>query len=69
MTTASIRTIAHQAHGIERVALSVGLALVSWGRVRAERTAISRDEHARRIQLARDNATREHSAHRFGIAA
>jgi len=69
MTTASIRTIAHQAHGVERLALSVGLALVSWGRVRAERAAISRDEHARRIQLARATASREHATHRFGITA
>ena len=69
MTTASIRTIAHQAHGIERLALSIGLALVSWGRVRAERTAISRDEHTRRIELASGNTCREHTRHRYGIAA
>jgi hypothetical protein len=69
MTTASIRTIAHQAHGLERLALSVGLALVNWGRVRAERTAISRDEHARRIELARSTTSREHTVRRYGIAA
>lgn len=69
MTTASIRTIAHQAHGVERLALSLGLALVTWGRVRAERSAISRDEHARRIELARANSGRAHALHRYGIAA
>jgi len=72
MTTASISTIArqaHQAHGVERLALSVGLALVTWGRGRAERTAISHDEHTRRIELDRATAGREHSVRRFGITA
>ena len=69
MATASIRTIAHQAHGVERLALSVGLALVTWGRLRAERTAISHDEHARRIELDRAAAVREQATHRYGIAA
>ncbi len=70
MTTASIRTIpAGQAHGIERLALAVGSALIRWGRVRAERTAISHDEHARRVELDRAAARREQSARRYGIAA
>ena len=69
MTTASIRTIAHQAHGVERLALSVGLALVTWGRLRAERTAISHDDHTRRIELERATAGREQATHRYGIAA
>ena len=69
MTTASISTIAHQAHGVERLALTIGLALVSWGRVRVERTALSHDEHTRRIELERATAGREHALHRFGIAA
>jgi len=69
MTTASINTIAHRAHGVERLALTVGLALVRWGRVRVERTAISRDEHARRVELDRAAAVREQATHRYGIAA
>jgi hypothetical protein len=69
MTTASINTIAHRAHGIERLALTLGLALVRWGRVRVERTALSHDEHARRIELARASTEREHAIHRYGIAA
>ena len=69
MTTASINTIAHRAHGVERLALTLGLALVRWGRVRVERTALSHDEHARRIELARASTERERATHRFGIAA
>ena len=69
MTTASIYTIAHRAHGVERLALTLGLALVRWGRVRVERSAISHDEHARRIELERATAAREQAAQRYGIAA
>ena len=69
MTTASINTIAHRAHGVERLALTLGLALVRWGRVRVERTALSHDEHSRRIELARASTEREHAIHRYGIAA
>ncbi len=69
MTTASIRTITHQTHGVDRVALSVGLALVTWGRTRAERTAVSRDEHRRRVELERSIASREHATLRYGIIA
>ena len=69
MTTASINTIAHRAHGVERVALTIGLALVRWGRVRVERTAISHDDQARRLELDRVVAVREQSTHRYGIAA
>ncbi len=69
MTTASINTIAHRAHGVERLALILGLALVRWGRVRVERAAISHDDQARRIELDRAAAEREQATRRYGIAA
>jgi hypothetical protein len=69
MTTASIRTIQHRTHGVERLAVTLGLALVRWGQVHAERTAIAPDEHARRITLQRALAERDRATHRYGIAA
>lgn len=69
MSTASIRTIQHRTHGVERVAVTLGLALVRWGQVRAERTSVPRDEHARRIQAERALEARLHATHRYGITA
>jgi hypothetical protein len=69
MSTASIRTIQHRAHGVERLAVTVGLALVRWGQLRTERTAVGREEQARRLELQRSIDERERTIHRFGIAA
>lgn len=67
MTTASIRTIPTQPHGLERIAVRVGLALVRWGHVRTERAAVSHAEHGRRVALERSLAEREQSTRRYGI--
>jgi len=72
MTTASIRTSVHESvrpHGIERLAVQFGLALVNWGRVRAERTAVSRDRHATMLRTQQLMERREHEARRYGFAS
>lgn len=70
MTTASIRRVpAGRSHGIDRLAVSVGTALVRWGRVRAARAAVSHDDHARRLEVERTIAAREHAVQRYGIVS
>jgi hypothetical protein len=72
MTTASIRTTVHESvrpHGIERLAVQFGLALVHWGRVRAERSAVTRDQHVAMLHAQRAIDRREHESRRYGIAS
>jgi hypothetical protein len=77
MTTATIRNTVHndsvrpgstRPHGIERLAVQFGLALVKWGQVRAERASVSRDRHAAMLDTEHAIEQRERAAHRYGIA-
>ena len=63
MTTATLPS------GIDGLAVRFGQALVKWGRVRAERAAISRDQHSVRLDTEHTIEAREHASHRYGIAA
>jgi hypothetical protein len=71
MTTASIRTISTHTRpsGIEALAVQLGLALVKWGRVRADRAAVAPERHADLVGTQQGIAEREHAAHRYGIVS
>lgn len=49
-----------RARGFDLLAMRVSLAVLLWARRRADRHAISRDDHARRMRLQRETERREH---------
>jgi hypothetical protein len=57
MTTIS----SYRSGRIERIAASIGTALVSWAHDR-EHAAVDRDEHTRRRHVLEGNRDREHQA-------
>jgi hypothetical protein len=65
MTTATVSNAPRGAHGIDRVALRIGTALVLWAGRRAERRALTPERRNHRIaveQLQLDRATAAQSA-------
>ena len=49
-------------HGVDRLVMRLSLAMLIWARERAERDALSHDEHLLRISQARATQSREHDA-------
>jgi hypothetical protein len=64
MTTATVSTAPTGAHGIERLALRLGTALVLWAGRRAERSALTPERRDHRIALERLQLDRDTAAHR-----
>ena len=68
MTTATIPTVLATAprgfHGINRLALRTGTALVLWAGRRAERTAMTAERRRHRIALERLQLDRDTAAQR-----
>ena len=65
MTTATVSTAPSGAHGVDRLALRIGTALVLWASRRAERSALGPEQRTHRIALERlelDRATAAHHA-------
>lgn len=48
--------------GIDLLVMRMSLAMLLWARRRANRTAMSREEHLRRREVAAATAAREHAA-------
>jgi hypothetical protein len=64
MTTATVSTAPRGTHGIDRLALRIGTALVLWAGRRAERSALTPEQRDHRIALERLELDRASAAHR-----
>ena len=69
MTTATVSTVQVSSapsglHGIDRIALRFGTALVRWAGRRAERSALTPERRDHRITLERLELDRAAAAHR-----
>jgi hypothetical protein len=64
MTTATVSTVASGAHGVDRLALRIGTALVVWAGRRAERSALAPEQRTHRIALERIELHRDTAAQR-----
>jgi hypothetical protein len=64
MTTATVSTAPSGAHGINRLALRIGTALVLWAGRRAERNALAPEQRTHRIALESLELDRDTAAQR-----
>ena len=64
MTTATVSTSPSGSHGIDRLALRIGTALVQWAGRRAERSALTAQQRCHRIAQEQLELSRATSAQR-----